>query len=269
MPYTLEVTSRGVDRPLTLPRHWRRNADRLVKVTLVEGGDVTGRIGSSTDDARHARRRRRPTARSPTPTSPRPASRSSSTDRPSKEALMDIDLSILRMLEQEKEIKFSVLVEAIEQALLTAYHKTPGAQEQARVVLDRRTATSPCSPPRSTRRATKVGGVRRHPRGLRPDRRHDREADHAAAAARRRGRAAVRRVLRQGGRHRLRRHPAGPQPRRRDGRPRQARGDPAAGRAGARRELRARRRGSSAWWSRSARACADRRSRCRAPTRTW
>ena len=25
-PYTLEVTSRGVDRPLTLPRHWRRNA---------------------------------------------------------------------------------------------------------------------------------------------------------------------------------------------------------------------------------------------------
>ena len=33
-PYTLEVTSRGVDRPLTLPRHWRRNADRLVKVTF-------------------------------------------------------------------------------------------------------------------------------------------------------------------------------------------------------------------------------------------
>ena len=36
-PYTLEVTSRGVDRPLTLPRHWRRNADRLVKVTTAEG----------------------------------------------------------------------------------------------------------------------------------------------------------------------------------------------------------------------------------------
>ena len=32
-PYTLEVTSRGVDRPLTLPRHWRRNVGRLVKVT--------------------------------------------------------------------------------------------------------------------------------------------------------------------------------------------------------------------------------------------
>ena len=51
---------------------------------------------------------------------------------------MDIDLSILRMLEREKEISFDVLVEAIEQALLTAYHKTPGAQERARVQLDRK-----------------------------------------------------------------------------------------------------------------------------------
>ncbi|MFN8192456.1 MAG: transcription termination factor NusA [Nocardioidaceae bacterium] len=51
---------------------------------------------------------------------------------------MDIDLSILRMLEREKEISFDVLVEAIEQALLTAYHKTPGAQAQARVDLNRK-----------------------------------------------------------------------------------------------------------------------------------
>jgi N utilization substance protein A len=43
------------------------------------------------------------------------------------------------MLEREKEISFDVLVEAIEQALLTAYHKTPGAHEKARVDLDRRT----------------------------------------------------------------------------------------------------------------------------------
>src|SRR3982751_2666358 len=51
---------------------------------------------------------------------------------------MDIDLAILRTLEREKEISFEILVEAIEQALLTAYHKTPGAVEQARVHLDRR-----------------------------------------------------------------------------------------------------------------------------------
>lgn len=48
-PYTLEVTSRGVERPLTLPRHWRRNAGRLVKVTLVEGAIVAARIGVSDD----------------------------------------------------------------------------------------------------------------------------------------------------------------------------------------------------------------------------
>jgi ribosome maturation factor RimP len=50
-PYTLEVTSRGVDRPLTLPRHWRRNADRLVKVTTTGGDTVTGRIVGSGEDA--------------------------------------------------------------------------------------------------------------------------------------------------------------------------------------------------------------------------
>jgi ribosome maturation factor RimP len=49
MPYTLEVTSRGVDRPLTLPRHWRRNADRLVKVTLTDGTVLTGRVTGSDD----------------------------------------------------------------------------------------------------------------------------------------------------------------------------------------------------------------------------
>ncbi|MDN5893853.1 MAG: ribosome maturation factor RimP [Nocardioides sp.] len=49
--YTLEVTSRGVDRPLTLPRHWRRNADRLVKASLVEGGEIEGRIVDATDTA--------------------------------------------------------------------------------------------------------------------------------------------------------------------------------------------------------------------------
>ena len=52
---------------------------------------------------------------------------------------MDIDMTILRALEREKEISFDILVEAIEQALLTAYHKSPGAQSDARVELDRKT----------------------------------------------------------------------------------------------------------------------------------
>ena len=49
--YVLEVTSRGVDRPLTLPRHWRRNAGRLVDVRLADGSHVTGRIQSADDEA--------------------------------------------------------------------------------------------------------------------------------------------------------------------------------------------------------------------------
>lgn len=48
-PYTLEVSSRGVSRPLTLPRHWRRNATRLVKITLADQTVVTGRIVRSDD----------------------------------------------------------------------------------------------------------------------------------------------------------------------------------------------------------------------------
>src|SRR3954464_7887992 len=52
---------------------------------------------------------------------------------------MDVDLTLLRALEREKEISFDILVDALEQALLTAYHKTSGAQENARVHLDRKT----------------------------------------------------------------------------------------------------------------------------------
>ena len=43
-PFTLEVTSPGVDRPLTLPRHWNKNLTRLVKVTLQDGTVTTGRL---------------------------------------------------------------------------------------------------------------------------------------------------------------------------------------------------------------------------------
>jgi ribosome maturation factor RimP len=49
-PYVLEVTSPGVDRPLTLPRHWRRNVGRLVKVTLAQGGELTGRVTAADED---------------------------------------------------------------------------------------------------------------------------------------------------------------------------------------------------------------------------
>lgn len=46
-PYTLEVTSPGVDRPLTASRHWRKNVDRLVKIIKLDGEISKGRIQSS------------------------------------------------------------------------------------------------------------------------------------------------------------------------------------------------------------------------------
>lgn len=50
-PFTLEVTSPGIDRPLTLPRHWRKNQGRLATVVLHNGVLVKGRIGQLTESA--------------------------------------------------------------------------------------------------------------------------------------------------------------------------------------------------------------------------
>jgi ribosome maturation factor RimP len=48
-PFTLEVTSPGIDRPLTLPRHFAKNVTRLLKVVKTDGEVVTGRITSNTE----------------------------------------------------------------------------------------------------------------------------------------------------------------------------------------------------------------------------
>lgn len=48
--YRLEVGSPGVDRLLTLPRHWRRARTRLVKVTPRAGAELTGRVLESDED---------------------------------------------------------------------------------------------------------------------------------------------------------------------------------------------------------------------------
>ncbi|HVF05762.1 MAG TPA: ribosome maturation factor RimP [Frankiaceae bacterium] len=48
--YVLEVTSPGVDRPLTHPRHWRRNVGRLVDVRRTDGSQVLGRIQAADDE---------------------------------------------------------------------------------------------------------------------------------------------------------------------------------------------------------------------------
>jgi len=48
-PFTLEVTSPGLDRPLTKPRHWRKNIDRLVKIVLLDGKEIKGRVKDATE----------------------------------------------------------------------------------------------------------------------------------------------------------------------------------------------------------------------------
>jgi ribosome maturation factor RimP len=50
VPYTLEVSSPGVDRPLTEPRHWRRAEGRLVKVKAGAQGTVQGRVLAADGD---------------------------------------------------------------------------------------------------------------------------------------------------------------------------------------------------------------------------
>ncbi len=48
-PFTLEVTSPGLDRPLTKPRHWLKNQDRLIKIVLTDGKEIKGRIKDSSE----------------------------------------------------------------------------------------------------------------------------------------------------------------------------------------------------------------------------
>jgi len=49
-PFTLEVTSPGVDRPLTKPRHFAKNHDRLLKVVKLDGDVVIGRIAANSEN---------------------------------------------------------------------------------------------------------------------------------------------------------------------------------------------------------------------------
>lgn len=47
--FTLEVTTPGTDRPLSLPRHWKKNIGRLVDIKLKDAKQVSGRIQATKD----------------------------------------------------------------------------------------------------------------------------------------------------------------------------------------------------------------------------
>ena len=52
---------------------------------------------------------------------------------------MEIDMTALRMVETEKGVSLDTLVDAIEEALLKAYHNIPGAISEARIEIDKKT----------------------------------------------------------------------------------------------------------------------------------
>ena len=50
-PFVLEVTSPGVDRPLSTAKHWHRAQSRRVLISLANGGELVGRIVASDDNS--------------------------------------------------------------------------------------------------------------------------------------------------------------------------------------------------------------------------
>src|SRR6202034_2944116 len=67
------------------------------------------------------------------------ATKTTKTTKTLELAAMDIDLSVLRSLENEKDISSETAIKAIEDALLMAYHKTEGANPASRVEVNRAT----------------------------------------------------------------------------------------------------------------------------------
>ncbi len=102
---------------------------------------------------------------------------------------MDIDLAALRALERERDISLEVIIPAIEQAMLVAYHRTEGAHRLARVELERKTGhvivwareEGDLSP--EGERGGARARVRRHAGGVRPDRCLHGPPGHRPAAA--------------------------------------------------------------------------------------
>ncbi len=79
---------------------------------------------------------------------------------------MDIDISVLRLMEREKELPFDVLVSAIEEALLTAYDRTDGSVPGARVELNRKSGHVAVIVPESDDEGNRVGEYDATPDGF-------------------------------------------------------------------------------------------------------
>jgi N utilization substance protein A len=79
---------------------------------------------------------------------------------------MDIDISVLRLMERERDLPFEVLVKAIEEALLTAYHRTDGAVPGARVDLNRKSGHVNVMVPELDEDGNRIGEYDNTPEGF-------------------------------------------------------------------------------------------------------
>ncbi|MFT4111103.1 transcription termination factor NusA [Propionicimonas sp.] len=79
---------------------------------------------------------------------------------------MDVDMSALKQLERDKEISMDVLIEAMCEALLNAYEKTPGAIAGARVEIDRRSGKVSVYAPELDEEGERIGEFEHTPEGF-------------------------------------------------------------------------------------------------------
>ncbi|HEY3545818.1 MAG TPA: transcription termination/antitermination protein NusA, partial [Propionicimonas sp.] len=79
---------------------------------------------------------------------------------------MDVDMSALKALERDKEISMEVLIDALTDALLNAYQKTPGAVDGARVEVDRRSGKVSVLAPELDEEGNKIGEYDHTPEGF-------------------------------------------------------------------------------------------------------
>ena len=138
--YSLEVSSPGADRPLTKPEHFRRFLGRKVRVRTADAI-----AGSATSPARSRRRRRKRFGRGRRRRRPNPARRRSAvpTWYPTSDLEARREPRTGRRDQGTREREGDRLRDAdgaLEDALLSAYKKTPGAARYARVDLDRDSA---------------------------------------------------------------------------------------------------------------------------------
>ncbi len=133
--YTIDVSSPGLDRPLRRPEHFRAAIGHDVQIRTADEiagkkkfrGPVRGRVRTEPPD-----RRGREGARHPV--------RDDRAGQPDRRGIGEVMsqeiMEGIRTIEREKGIETGTLVAALEDALLAAYKKTPGASRHAEVILD-------------------------------------------------------------------------------------------------------------------------------------